>query len=471
VENLLKKIIVQGCAELWNVSTIFKIGEQVSSISVSHTKLRLEQYNEVRSSVYDHRLLNLILSQRHWSTELMIESVWWSLGNATRDSSNLKKHHVRGSPIYLGVSLVKLSSYGDATKLDFSVHTLRTEYSCYFAEFIIQSLNSVEQYRTKNTLAKKSDHSSLPVQLKSSSNLLIEAQIQDVTCFFFNKFENCILWNLKTFSVTRTQNLNFILKLDTFQMAIADFSSSTAATMNAGDLTNIFANFKMIRLEYYPKVNTTNSVAPQLNLYLLDDTEAMWNSNLHMHIVTLLREMGEFAVIVKAFQVKVPEPPKKEVVKPKIMFDLFAEGNTEFGIKISERHSMQIFLENVYVNRKERILISIENIFINIDGMHMFTFKDVDIQSMRELNILKTERKNYENFVLASNRVWATTIGGVKGIFPYDHDFSEAVHNEFISLFKWLKIVHDYKKKAFTQDSPLPSDMIIQVSGDLGEYE
>lgn len=50
-----------------------------------------------------------------------------------------------------------------------------------------------------------------------------------------------------------------------------------------------------------------------------------------------------------------------------------------------------------------------------------------------------------------------------KAIFPYDHDFYDAVNNQFVSHFKWLKAVHNYKKKPFTADSPLPSDMVIQV--------
>lgn len=54
-------------------------------------------------------------------------------------------------------------------------------------------------------------------------------------------------------------------------------------------------------------------------------------------------------------------------------------------------------------------------------------------------------------------------VGLVRVIFPYKHRFAEAVQGEFVSLFKWIKIIHGIKKKPFTEDSPLPSDLHIKV--------
>lgn len=51
-----------------------------------------------------------------------------------------------------------------------------------------------------------------------------------------------------------------------------------------------------------------------------------------------------------------------------------------------------------------------------------------------------------------------------RAIFPHNHNFAEAIQDEFVSLTKWLKLVHNYKKKPFTAESPLPSDLYIKVS-------
>lgn len=234
--------------------------------------------------------------------------------------------------------------------------------------------------------------------------------------------------------------------------------------MSLNDFTDIFGNIKIIRVEYGKHPQMPN--VPQFNIYILKDTEAMWNSNVHMHIVTLLRDMLEFRDKIHPKSAELDFSPvveKANINKIRPIIDVYAEGTTVLGIKISDRHSMQIFLENVYISIKERILISTDKIFINIDEMHIFTLKDVDVQSLDSIEVLKSERQHYENFVQPTNKVWVTTIGGFKGIFPYDHDFADAVQNEFVSLFKWLKLIHNVQKKPFTKNSPLPRDMIIQV--------
>ncbi|XP_055631118.1 protein hobbit isoform X2 [Toxorhynchites rutilus septentrionalis] len=486
VEEFLKRVVITGCAELWNVTSVFKFGSQeISSICCNHTKLLLDQFAETRSSVYENRLLNLVLEKRHWSAELMIESLWWSLNGSVAHKDfgqRLKKSHIRGSPFYVGVSLIKLSSYGDATKLDFTIHTFRTEYSPTLAMYLVQAKQCLEQYRSSGLARKNSlayfpsvdgsllDCSSLK---RTKPGFLISAKITDATSFFFNKFDTCVLANLSELSLAKTTSIN-VLKLDQFHMEMLDFKHSSGSEFAPAELQNMFANFKVIRVEH-----TDHPRHPKLAVHFLDDTGAMWNANLHMHIVTLFGEIRELKAALETKKMAQPplELPTAETL-PKSsptgeqrawIIDLYAEGNAEFAIKISDRHSMQFFSENLYISRKERWFISFENMFIKIDDQHIFTFKDVDSHQMAEMDVLRAERQHYDSFRLTSNKVWATTIGVVRVIFPYDHDFYGAIVNEFVSIYKWLKAIHGYKKKPFTQDSPLPSDMFIQIKEFLME--
>lgn len=54
------------------------------------------------------------------------------------------------------------------------------------------------------------------------------------------------------------------------------------------------------------------------------------------------------------------------------------------------------------------------------------------------------------------------SIKSMKAIFPYEHNFTEAVQNELISITKWLKIIH--RKQKVNVFEPLPSDLVIKVS-------
>lgn len=61
------------------------------------------------------------------------------------------------------------------------------------------------------------------------------------------------------------------------------------------------------------------------------------------------------------------------------------------------------------------------------------------------------------------NKTWGLSIELLKATFPHEHYYAEAVQNEFVSIWKWLKIVHKRKKPPFTSDSPLPSDILLNV--------
>lgn len=412
---LLQSIVIKGCAELWNISVLMKLDEQTSSLSVSHMKLLLEQYDAERSNAYTNRMANLLLANRHWSTELMIESLWWSLGSATRDN-NLKKIHMRGSPFFLGVSLIKLSSYGNATKLDLSIHTLRTEYSVCLASFLMKLVECGRLYGIRKrektivpTTVVKSDVVDSPTR-NVLSTILVNAKITDITSFLFNHHEACILLSLAEVTLARTQQIT-VLKMDGFQTAILGVVTEQSL-MSLNDFTDVFSNVKVIRIEYMRTGSTASSSVgqPQFNIYILNDTEAMWNPNLHMHVVTLCRDVSALKdrIMPKPIDVVPTSGEQKRAAAastaagPLPMFDVYAEGNTVLGIKMSERHSMQLFVSNFYMNRKEagKCLISMEKIFINIDEMHIFTLKDIDIQSAPSVDVLRQERQNYDHFVL-----------------------------------------------------------------------
>ncbi|EDV96361.1 GH15243 [Drosophila grimshawi] len=463
LEWIMERIVVKGCAELWNVSLLMKLEDEHIAMSVSHTRFLLEQIEEKRSSLYRNKFLNLLLNKRQWSMELMVETLWSNLGNSNNDTNNLKKTHSPGSPFFLGVSLVKLCSYANTTKLDISIHTFRTEYSMQLAEFIVKSMWCIKQYGGLGTKrAKQSQRRSSVVSASSSveqqsTALRVSVKVKDITAYFVNHHNVYMLLSFSEINLTRAHNLA-MLKLEEFQMAI--MRSMTASSLCLTDFQDVFANCKMIRLEHQPE---TESQPGKLSIYIPGNTEAMWNSNLHMHLLTLVRDMQDLKTEV-AVPPNLPSKPKEtQAAKRSLIIELSAERSTICELKLSERHSIQIFVENLFFSRKERIIVYAENVFVKIDDQHIFTVKELDMQSLPQLETLSHERLNFPGFVLPSNKVWVTTIGSFKAIFPYDHDFYDAINNECVTHFKWLKLVHNYKKKPFTVHSPLPSDWVIKI--------
>lgn len=482
VEKFLSTVIVNFRAELSNLSLVMQIASHDNvAINLTHLKLLLDQDPEPRAIAHDRlyksKMLNAILGNRHWSTELMVDSLWWSMdGGQVEPHVNLKKTHIKGSPFYLGVCLFKVSSYGSSqTKLDLSLHTLRLEYNSRITQFLQDTIRCLKEYRAMSnhkvstSMAKrKSSMSYFGKETNENGMLIIKGTITDFSLFLFNKHEACVLLSLEEVALARTQEVN-VLKLSGVQTAIQNNADSL-------DDPHIFTNIKVIRVELIPETEVYPH--PQITVHILNDAEFMWDPNLHMHIFTLVTDFKEFRGELKTVlgSISEEEPPAPEATQPgnakkPFSIEFFAEGNTIFGLKTHDRHSMQIFLENFYFSLKPNkdVDASVENVFVHIDDIHMGTVKDLVVQRRTELDVLTLERMTYESFQKSTNGVFVTQIGCLNFIFPYNHEFSDAVQNEFVSLFKWIKLVHNIKKKEFTIHSKLPSDMLININEFLVE--
>ncbi|XP_017843588.2 LOW QUALITY PROTEIN: protein KIAA0100 [Drosophila busckii] len=470
LEWLMQRMVVTGCAELYNVSLLMKLDDEHIAMSVSHTRFLLEQLAEKRSSRYSNKFLNLLLNERQWSMEVMVETLWSNLGNSNNDTNNLKKTHSPGSPFFLGVSLVKLCSYANTTKLDISIHTFRTEYSMQLAEFVVKSMHCIKQYGGLSRKSAVKATTTAAVNLSEPETppgtaLRVSVKVKDITAYFVNHHNVYMLLSFSELSLSRAQHVA-TLKLEEFQLAI--MRAMTASSLCLTDFSDVFASCKMIRLEHEQQPVTASESEQslgKLSIYIPGNSEAYWNSNLHMHMLTLARDMQdlktELALPVKKQQQQ--QQHEEPLPKLKLIIELSAERSTIVELKFSERHSIQLFVENLFFSHKQRNIIYAENVFVKIDDQHILTLKDIDMQSLPRMETLSHERLNFPGFVLPSNKVWVTNIGSFKAIFPYDHDFYDAINNEFVTHFKWLKLVHNYKKKPFTVDSPLPSDWVIKI--------
>lgn len=101
---------------------------------------------------------------------------------------------------------------------------------------------------------------------------------------------------------------------------------------------------------------------------------------------------------------------------------------------------------------------------IAIDDADTFTIEGLKVNRIHDNQEIREERHNSDGFILPWNKTWGVTIHMLKASFPYQHDYAETVQNELLSVFKWLKIVHKKTKKPFVANSPLPSDLLINVS-------
>jgi hypothetical protein len=467
LEKLFGNCLMKVCVELSNISTICQLANsQVSSINLEHTKLLMNQSEDIKSDLTAVKKLNFF-NKRSWNAEIMIESLCFYLDENLKDisGSNLKKTHVRGSVFYIGVLLSKISDYGSHKKIDLTAHTIRTEYSKQFSSFVVEAARCFKEYALltnkqiqpdKSMSKKKTDN---PLKQLFNNKLVTNLKITDITLFFINQHEMWSFINLPEITISLTP-IKHIVELERLQVSFAKLSKEAKLPKTLinciSEHSKTFISTKIIRLEQSKEDST-------MFIYFVNKVEAFWSPNRHMHLHTLVNEIRELTTeITEILGIKKSTAVKASMNLPKI--DLYIKEEFSFAIDISSRHSMSGKVANIYVSTKKGNHISVKNIQIAIDAMRMFEIDDIVINSLDELSVLTEERKNYDQFKLPSNKVWATKIGTFKAIFPYDHDFSSAIKDEFVSVFKWLKILHNFKKTPFTEQSPLPRDLIIQVN-------
>lgn len=88
MNEFLQNITLNFCAEVTNVVIAIKLNrDSSSSIGFNKFRLMLDQAQESRGATYDSHLANLILGDRHWQTELLLESLWWSFKELNNDAN------------------------------------------------------------------------------------------------------------------------------------------------------------------------------------------------------------------------------------------------------------------------------------------------------------------------------------------------------------------------------------------------
>lgn len=152
LNRFLTRYIINGCAEFCQISALTRLSKHTtpSSFGFSHMKIILEQAKEKRGSTYKSYLPQLLLADRHWQTEVLIEAIFWTFVESDLEKHISKRCHVWRTPFQLGMALVKFGTMENVeTKVESLLDTLQVEWSQELAEYILLGLKCLRQYGFK----------------------------------------------------------------------------------------------------------------------------------------------------------------------------------------------------------------------------------------------------------------------------------------------------------------------------------
>lgn len=292
-QKLFSRIILNSSLLLGNVTLVFQLGDQVSSLNVTKAKLILEQSEKLRKYFYEDYTMNLLLKNRHWKLNLSADGpvCWYMDQKFDYLKSDSKKTYVRGSAMYVANANITLGCHDDdILKLKLRVNTLRTEYSSKLTSFTIKSIMSFKEYIAlfsqlksvgDETVATKNEAILIEEVLKQ---VQIDARISDIVCFFINRHDVCVFMNLSEIS----SDDSFNYTLDTFQVSTVDFAKYDSV-YDLTDFSSIYVSTKTLKINLF-----ASNDQPQIGVDFTEKLECKWDAHFLRHLLSLVRDFHRF---------------------------------------------------------------------------------------------------------------------------------------------------------------------------------
>lgn len=83
-------------------------------------------------------LLNLLLKDRHWNVEFLIEKFWWSFKEWSQKTDISKVVHIWGTPLYLGMGLITFKTLlNQQISIESVLDMVQLEWSLEFADYVL----------------------------------------------------------------------------------------------------------------------------------------------------------------------------------------------------------------------------------------------------------------------------------------------------------------------------------------------
>lgn len=483
-EDCWNQLELQGCAELYNISSVLRLSEKTGDTSVGFTRLKwifgceppYLKPEEVVKSWCSPRL-PIGLSERSCTTELLVENAWCKLNEGIDFMpSDLKKWHKWGTPLFLGVALVNANTKATPviqTRVQVMLDTVRIEWSPPLAALIVSAYNCINEYaalrNTPTSLKRKSlsNKESALKKFRLNSSIVSNVTLTHGNIFFIADKKVCLMTRLDYTSLTFELEKTTIM-IEGAKAAAMKPTKLHFTCLRSEEVKSVCMHVKQARLD---RRNRENIIC----IELMEEMEAGWSPNLHLKLLTLFEEINVLKKEIHALRrgdMNVDlddsdDDDNRNETKKALVWQIVAKGHIRFSMTLSSEHYLVFSTDDLLYRLGDKdCVLRAALIKIAVDEENIFTVEGFHLTRLHDSEIIKTERANSEGLVLPWNRTWGVSIQTLKMIFPYNHNFAAAVQNEFITIVKWLKLVHRQQQPDTVQsmEKPLPSDLLIKVT-------
>ncbi|XP_045542824.1 protein KIAA0100 [Papilio machaon] len=455
VRVALRSCVVQGCAELRGVSLRARRTAAGPALAAGcgGLKVKLDQLLDTREEAYKWGVAQLVVGARHWSAELLVDAGW--AGWAGREPPP-RRHHAWRSAL-LAVALVKCGSHPPRDcKVEAMMDCLRLEWSKEIADAVISMVECLNDYKTP-CKAKLPE-----VVEESPANISVNVALSHINLFLIVSDEICLMTRIDAVTLEKTVNKAGALVSGLKVVEMVPYKANVQC-QRSDEITSTFFHVRLLRVEFlHSKDKSTNL----LDFQFLETVDFEWSANMHLKILTFVRAVKSFRKELKELkESKIETEDVGEDKKKPLDWRVSFKGDTNLMLLLSEDNNMLFVTDELTVGCEEWCGVSVSwgQLKMVLNGEEVVVVEGYSQERAHDDPDVRVERSANEGFLLPWNKVWSVNVESVRVVFPYKHRFAEAVQGDFVSLFKWLKLVHGVKKRPFTADSPLPSDLHIKI--------
>ncbi|CAG5051041.1 unnamed protein product [Parnassius apollo] len=296
----------------------------------------------------------------------------------------------------------------------------------------------------------------------SPANISVNVALSHINLFLVVTDEICLMTRIDAVTLEKTVNKSGALVSGLKVVEMVPYKGNVQC-QRSDEITSNFFHVRLARIEHVPSKGRNSAL---LDFQFLETIDFEWSANMHLKILTFVRAVKSFQKELKMIKMGKINVEDTSAKKGKgLDWRVSFKGDTNLVLLLSEDNHMLFATDDMTIGYEHEAGLSIvwSQLKMILNGDELVTVHGYCMERATDDPDVRVERKANESFLLPWNKVWAVNIDSVRVIFPYKHRFAEAVQGDFVSLFKWLKIVHDIKKKPFTADSPLPSDLHIKI--------
>ena len=185
-----------------------------------------------------------------------------------------------------------------------------------------------------------------------------------------------------------------------------------------------------------------------------------WQPSAHILATRCSSDIQRLASVMASPQPKPPETPGSNQTT---VLHLNIQEKITVQLSVGE-HSVKMTLSALaakYTGTNSVSWAQTPRARIKVDNSEILNMEDLVLSAVPRSEKLSSERRRMEGAVLESNKCFLVAVKSFTITQPYQFNFHEIVLQEFVGVFKWLKMLH--KKEKPNTDSDLPRDILINI--------